>query len=117
MVLFFRGKSIVLFSVESIVPEKETAMSANVKTMYIIRRVENIRSDVGGEYLSDQFQKWLEDPGIVHELTTGHFPESNGRKERLNMTLMDMARCMMQKLSIDHGNTFWAEAVNTASHV
>ena len=42
-------------------------------------------------------------------------PELNGRSERLNRSLMEMARCMM--IASGAPKTFWAEAVNTACYL
>lgn len=39
-------------------------------------------------------QEWIKWKGIVHEVTTAYSPESNGNKERLNPTLMNIARTM-----------------------
>ena len=54
-----------------------------------------LRIDNGGEYLSNEFKIHLKSKGIHHELTVPHCPEQNGVAERMNRTLMEMARSMM----------------------
>lgn len=67
------------------------------------------------EYLGKDFTNELENCGIRREFTTPHIPQQNGVAERMNRTLVEMARCMLiqSKLPIQ----FWAEAVNTASYI
>lgn len=74
-----------------------------------------LRSDGGGEYLSNEFNELLESSGIQRELTVAHSPQQNGRAERLNRTLLEMTRCLL-----NHGNMpkeFWAEAIDTAAYI
>ncbi|CDF34349.1 unnamed protein product [Chondrus crispus] len=69
-------------------------------------------------YYSSLLQPWLQQTGIIHELTAAHSPESNGKAERLNGTLMDMARAMMMDIEfVPNQERFWAEAVNTSNYV
>jgi hypothetical protein len=79
------------------------------------QRVKTIRSDNGGEYTSNQFQKFLKEHGIVHQLTVPKTPEQNGVAERLNRTLVESARCMLSESKLP--KRFWAEAINTASYL
>src|SRR5262249_3165076 len=72
-----------------------------------------LRSDGGGEYISNNFQYWLSCKGITHSTTPPHTPQLNGVAERLNCTLMDKARCLLNSTSMD--KSFWAEAINTAN--
>ena len=37
-----------------------------------------LRTDNGGEYTSSEFDKYLKDKGIRHELTVPDAPEQNG---------------------------------------
>lgn len=51
----------------------------------------------------------------MQELSAPYSPESNGKTERLNRTLLDMARTMlMGARHISGYKRLWAEAVNTA---
>jgi len=72
-----------------------------------------LRSDGGGEYTSNEFSSWLSRKGITHSITPPHTPQHNGVAERLNRTIMDKARCLLNAQNVD--KCFWAEAVNTAN--
>ena len=54
-----------------------------------------LRTDNGGEYLSTEFQNYLKEKGIRHELTVPHSPQQNGVAERMNRTLVESARPMI----------------------
>lgn len=79
------------------------------------RKPKVIRSDRGGEYTSNENKKFLRSQGIRMELTAADCPQQNGKAERKNRTLMEMARCML----IDAGlpNSFWGEAIATANFI
>lgn len=74
-----------------------------------------LRTDNGGEYTSNQFQQYLKKLGIRHEKTVPKTPEQNGVSERLNRTIVESARCMLQDSRLS--KTFWAEAVSTAVYL
>ena len=91
------------------ITELETARGGKVK---------RLRSDNGGEFLSNNFQRWLRHKGIVHERTAPYSPESNGKAERLQRTLMDMARCLLASAThIPDYQKLWAEAINAANFI
>ena len=71
-----------------------------------------LRSDNGGEYLSNKFKQYLDDNGIHHELSVTYTPQQNGVAERMNRTLLDLVRSMLYHKGID--KRFWAEALATA---
>ncbi|KAJ9538444.1 hypothetical protein OSB04_031177, partial [Centaurea solstitialis] len=54
------------------------------------RKIKFLRSDHGGEYLSDEFDNHLMECGIVSQLTPPYTPQMNGVSERRNRTLLDM---------------------------
>ncbi|KAJ9544024.1 hypothetical protein OSB04_023731 [Centaurea solstitialis] len=54
------------------------------------RKIKFLRSDRGGEYLSDEFDNHLMECGIVSQLTPPYTPQMNGVSERRNRTLLDM---------------------------
>lgn len=62
-------------------------------------------------------QPWLPTGGIFHEITTAYSPESNGRAERLNRTLMDMARSSMVGAQCEAISSLWADAVSYANYI
>jgi transposase InsO family protein len=71
-----------------------------------------IRSDNGKEFKNSQIEGFLEDEGIKHEFSYPYTPQQNGVVERNNITLLDMARTMLDEHKTP--DRFWAEAINTA---
>lgn len=116
---FIRRKSQATETIQEMVNELETSFNSNIQMLKFInrKRVKWMRSDGGGEYLSRQLQTWFSQKGIRHESTTAYSPESNGKAERLNRTLLDSARCMMQNLENLNACDLWAEAINTANFI
>lgn len=53
-------------------------------------KIKALRSDNGGEYLSNEFNKYLETNGIKRQLTVPYTPQQNGVAERANRTLVEM---------------------------
>ncbi len=79
------------------------------------RKIRAIRSDGGGEYMSDQFKNFLEKNGIHHQQTCAYTPQQNGVAERMNRTLKDLIRAMLKHKNVP--TEFWAEALVTAAYV
>jgi Reverse transcriptase (RNA-dependent DNA polymerase)/gag-polypeptide of LTR copia-type/Integrase core domain/GAG-pre-integrase domain len=59
-------------------------------------RVCCVRSDNGGEFISKAFSAWLSGRGIRRELTTPHSPWQNGVVERMNRTIVEGGRTLLQ---------------------
>ncbi|MCO5608126.1 hypothetical protein L7F22_062332 [Adiantum nelumboides] len=78
-------------------------------------KVKSIRSDRGGEFLSENFARWCKSEGIRRQLTTPYTPSQNGVVERKNRTIMEMARAMLAHASLPR--SYWAEARNTAVYI
>lgn len=78
-------------------------------------RIGALRSDNGGEYLSDEFKEYLKLKGIYHELMVPYSPQQNGVAERINRTLMESARSMMSHAKLP--DKYWAEAIATAAYL
>ncbi|KAL4319558.1 hypothetical protein GQ457_18G012180 [Hibiscus cannabinus] len=77
------------------------------------KSIKALRSDRGGEYLSQNFDELLKECGIVSQLTPPGTPQWNGVSERRNRTLLDMVRSMMSH--IDLPTSFWGYALETAA--
>ncbi|MCO5566282.1 hypothetical protein L7F22_019958 [Adiantum nelumboides] len=77
-------------------------------------KVQTLRTDRGGEYMSGAFKDFLEKKGIKHQCTMPYTPQQNGVAERKNKSLMEMARCMLKAKSLPH--KLWMEAVACAAH-
>jgi hypothetical protein len=77
-------------------------------------RIKKIRSDNGMEFKNSLIEGFLEDEGIKHEFSSPYTPQQNGVVERKNITLLDMARTMLDEYKTP--DRFWAEAINTACY-
>eukprot|EP00794_Sanderia_malayensis_P014955 gene14955-biopygen12465 len=79
------------------------------------RRVKKLRADNGGEYKSDDFEKYCKERGILREDTIPYTPQQNGVAERMNRTIMETVRSIMHHAKLPM--MFWAEAVSTAVYI
>jgi transposase InsO family protein len=77
-------------------------------------RIQKIRSGNGTEFKNSQIEGFLEEEGIKHEFSSPYTPQQNGVVERKNITLLDMARTMLDEYKTP--DRFWAEAINTACY-
>ncbi|KAL4284208.1 hypothetical protein GQ457_16G017900 [Hibiscus cannabinus] len=77
------------------------------------KSVKSLRSDRGGEYLSQDFDELLKESGIVSYLTPPGTPQWNGVSERRNRTFLDMVRSMMSHTDLP--TSFWGYALETAA--
>jgi transposase InsO family protein len=78
-------------------------------------KLKKVRTDGGGEYISNNFKEFCRSRGIEKQLTTPYTPQQNGVAERMNRTLVEMARSMM--FHADCPEELWAEAVSTAAYI
>ncbi|MCO5608403.1 hypothetical protein L7F22_062613 [Adiantum nelumboides] len=78
-------------------------------------KVKSIRSDRGGEFLSENFARWCKSEDIRRQLTTPYTPSQNGVVERKNRTIIEMARAMLAHASLPR--SYWAEACNTTVYI
>ncbi|KAK2396677.1 putative mitochondrial protein [Trifolium repens] len=78
------------------------------------KNIKILRSDRGGEYLSQEFNDHLRECGILSQLTPPGTPQWNGVSERRNRTLLDMVRSMMSHADLP--NSFWEHALLTAAY-
>ena len=67
-----------------------------------------LRSDNGGEYLSEEFNVYLQCKRINHELSVPYSPAQNRVAERFNQMLMESPRSMMVQAALS--KCYWAEA-------
>ncbi|KAG9441834.1 hypothetical protein H6P81_017688 [Aristolochia fimbriata] len=59
------------------------------------KQIKRLRTDNGLEFCSGKFNKFCENEGIVRHRTVRHTPQQNGVAERMNITLLERARCML----------------------
>ncbi|KAK8690248.1 hypothetical protein V6N13_088949 [Hibiscus sabdariffa] len=77
------------------------------------KSIKALRSDRGGEYLSQDFDELLKECGIVSQLTPLGTPQWNGVSKRRNQTLLDMVRSMMSQSDLPI--SFWGHALETVT--
>ena len=79
------------------------------------KKIKVLQSDNGREFCNTEFDIFLRSEGIERRLTIAHTPQKNGIAERMNRTILEMARCMFLQSKLTP--SFWGEAVTTACHV
>ncbi|GKB23554.1 retrotransposon protein, putative, ty1-copia subclass [Tanacetum coccineum] len=79
------------------------------------KTIKALRSDRGGEYLSQEFLDHLRSRGIISQLTPPYTPQHNGVSERRNRTLLDMVRSMMSLTTLPM--SFWGYALESAARI
>ncbi|GJU38928.1 retrovirus-related pol polyprotein from transposon TNT 1-94 [Tanacetum coccineum] len=72
-------------------------------------------TDNGGVYTSNEFENFLQQQGVIHQVTVLYSPQQNDFSKRKNKTVIEMKRSMLfeNKLPL----TFWAEAVATSLYL
>lgn len=84
-------------------------------TTFFNMKICRLRCDNGGEYTSSMFQKYCRTKGIQMETTMPYSPQQNGVAERLNRTLLDRGRALLQDSGLP--KTMWGEAVLIATYI
>lgn len=74
-----------------------------------------LRTDNGTEYCNSNLSNFLTKEGIIHQTTVRFCPEQNGVAERVNRTIFEKARAMLQESCLC--DRFWGEAVITAIYL
>ena len=62
------------------------------------------RTDNGGEFTSIALRTWLKEKEVSQEFTPPRTPQANGVAERMNRTLQNMARSMLQDTGLGRGS-------------
>ena len=81
----------------------------------LAKDINAIRSDRGGEYLSDSVIDHLRENWILSQLTALGTPQQNGVAERRNRTLFDMTRSMMSYSELPL--FLWGFSLETALYI
>ncbi|KAL6332044.1 hypothetical protein AAG906_020403 [Vitis piasezkii] len=84
----------------------KTQFSASIKVL---------RSNSGGEYISNEFQDFLQSKGIISQRSCPLTPQQNGVAKRKNRHLLDVIRTLLLDSSVPPH--FWCEAFSTAVHL
>ncbi|CAI7887926.1 unnamed protein product [Closterium sp. NIES-54] len=79
------------------------------------KRIKVIRTDGGGEFVNNELEKWMKCKGSKHYVTPPYTPQQNGAVERLNRTLVEAVRSLLQHSKL--GNEWWGEASALAAWI
>nr|GEW68128.1 hypothetical protein [Tanacetum cinerariifolium] len=79
------------------------------------KTIKALRSDRGGEYISQKFKDYFKACGIVQQLTPPYTPQHNGVSKRINRTLLDMVRSMMNHITLLL--SFWDYALESVTRI
>nr|GEX25597.1 hypothetical protein [Tanacetum cinerariifolium] len=74
-------------------------------------QVRIVRTDKGTEFMNKTLHAYFAFEGINHQTSVARTPEQNGVVERLNRTLVEVARTMLSTTKVPQ--FFWAEAIAT----
>ena len=104
----------------TLLPSKDKVLEAFMNFQAYVSNQYNatvkvLRSDNGGEYISNAFKSHLAKHGIVHQTSCPYTPQQNGVAERKNRHLMEVARSMMFHANVP--KRFWGDAVQTACYL
>ncbi|MBW0478281.1 hypothetical protein O181_017996 [Austropuccinia psidii MF-1] len=77
--------------------------------------LKKIVSDQGGKSLSSEFKILSNSHGLVHVFSPAYTPEHNGFSKKANRTILEKARCLLNRSNLP--NVYWAEAVSTATNL
>ncbi|GJX83723.1 retrotransposon protein, putative, ty1-copia subclass [Tanacetum coccineum] len=79
------------------------------------KTIKALRSDRGGEYISQKFKDYLNACGIVQQFTPPYTPQHNDVSERKNRTLLYMVQSMMNLTTLLL--SFWDYALESATRI
>ncbi|GJU56101.1 retrotransposon protein, putative, ty1-copia subclass [Tanacetum coccineum] len=79
------------------------------------KTIKSLRSDRGGDYMSQEFLDHLRDHEIIAHRTPPYTPQHNGVSERRNRTLLDMVRSIMSQTTLL--KSFWDYALESAARI
>ena len=98
---------------------KSSAVDATAKYLADIRAdggdVKRMRTDNGGEYISEKFKALLVKYRIRHEFSAPDSPHHNGTAERSWRTIFETARCLLFEANII--KYLWPQAVQAAVYI
>lgn len=76
---------------------------------------QTVRSDRGGEYMSNEYKAYLKMNGIAIQYTNPYTPQQNGVAERKNRHLVEMTRSLLLDAGLK--SSYWGEAIMTAIYL
>ncbi|KAH9120195.1 hypothetical protein LEN26_011236 [Aphanomyces euteiches] len=94
--------------------DKFVEFHAMVKTQFKAN-IKRLCSDNGREYQNRNFEDYCKAHGILQRFPPAYTPELNGLAERMNRTLVESARCLLEHAGLPR--EYWAEAITIAAHI
>ncbi|KAJ3501500.1 hypothetical protein NMY22_g18907 [Coprinellus aureogranulatus] len=79
------------------------------------QKIKSLHDDKGGEYMSDEFNKYCDDSGILRRHTTRNRPQQNGDAERANRTMLEDVSAMLYQAKLPP--SFWGRCLATQVRV
>ncbi|KAK2991285.1 hypothetical protein RJ640_024550 [Escallonia rubra] len=78
-------------------------------------RIQVLRSENGGEYLSAELQQYLKAHGIIHQTTCSNTPQQNGVAERKYRHLLEVVCASLIEAHLPL--SYWGEALISAAYL
>jgi len=103
-----------------LIKEKSQAEKVFVEWLALVqnetgRQAKCFRTDNGGEFTSKQFESYLRQQGIQHQVTAPYTSVQNGCAECTHRTIMDRARSIRSDLNLPAN--LWGECVLTSTYM
>lgn len=97
---------------EALVAFKKFKVQVENKTSF---KVKTLRTDRGGEFVSQCFSEFCEAEGIQRQLTAPYTPQQNGVVERRNRSVLGTTRSLLKAIAVPQ--TMWGEGVRHAVYL
>lgn len=78
-------------------------------------KLAKLRCDNGGEYMNENLRSWCKKNGTEMDFTIPYSPQLNGKAERLNCTLLEKTRALLEESGLS--KEMWGEAAYTATYL
>lgn len=78
-------------------------------------KLKALRTDRGGEFVSNEFSCHCDSIGVKHFLTAPYSSQQNGVAKRRNRTIVEMARSLLKNKKLP--DRLWGEAVATSVYL
>jgi hypothetical protein len=78
------------------------------------KKIKRFREDKGGEYMSNEFNAYLEACGIVREHSCRNRPQQNGVAERTNRLFAERIVALLEESGLS--KQFWVELMINLLH-
>lgn len=79
------------------------------------KKLKVFRTDRGGEFTFTEFKMYCEEAGIERHYTAPYTPQQNGVVERMNRTIVEMARSFLKEMNLPM--MLWGQAVRHSVYV